>query len=126
MKNHLENVTAAAVNILVTENAKVYGVTTDAPEHNLARFLDEMDNVYHNIPFEYRPSAMIHFEPYHDCAGDVYEQVRVTYERPETPDETSGRLAGEYENWSKQLEQARKRVAYCIAQIDALPVERSV
>lgn len=110
--------------ITVTETAKIWGVQTELPEHNLAKFLDELDNVYHNIPFEFRPSAEIDFDPYFDCAGDSYPQVRITYERPEAPEEVALRVGDDRKRWMDQLEEARERVTYCTAQLDALPVVR--
>ncbi|MBZ9984891.1 hypothetical protein LB521_27545 [Mesorhizobium sp. BR-1-1-8] len=102
----------------VTETVKIWGVQTDWPKHNLAKFLDELDHVYHGIPFEFRPTAEIDFEPYYDCAGDSYAQVRVTYERPENPEESAKRMGDERRNWMEQLEAARERVTYCTARLD--------
>lgn len=111
--------------ITTTENVKVWGVRGEMPEHNLAKFLDELGHVYHSIPFGNRPYAEIDFEPYYEL-GEHYAQVRVTYERPERPEETTKRLVDERVHWNAQLEEARRRVDYCAAQIDALPVERKV
>jgi hypothetical protein len=108
----------------VTEVAKIWGVATELPEHSLGKFLDELDHVYYSIPSDCRASAEIDFDPYIDCAGDSYPQVRITYERPETPAEKAKRTGDERAHWMEQLENARERVDYCTKQLDSLPVNR--
>lgn len=109
----------------VTVTAKVWGVRSTMPETNLGKFLDELDHVYYSIPAEFRSSAEIDFEP--SCEyGEYYNQVTVTYERDETPEETTKRLDDERKHWGSQLNAARDRVAYCEAQIAVLPTLRRV
>lgn len=108
----------------VTETVKVWGVRTEFPEHKLGKFLDEVECVYYNIPTEHRASAEIDFEPYFDCAGESYPQVRITYERPESQEEANSRADEDRKRWMEQLEQARERVTYCEAQLNDLPVKR--
>jgi hypothetical protein len=105
----------------VTEKVKVWGVHDEFPEPNLGKFLDELDHVYYSIPAELRASAIIDFDPYYDCAGDAYAQVRITYDRPATPEDIALWTADARKNWMDQLEEARERVAYCTAQLDTLP-----
>lgn len=102
----------------ITETALNWSVAVDrqAP-HGLDEVLLLLNEARLSIPAEYRQTAEIDFEPYFDCAGDSYPQIRITYERPETDEETAERIAGERGHWEGQLHQARSRVDYCLAQI---------
>lgn len=104
----------------VTEKVKTYGYDGDA---DLPILLVDAVQAFSedllSIPAEYRASAEIDFEPGFEY-GESYPCVRITYERPETPEETAERLAGERGHWEGQLNQARARVDYCLAQIDGL------
>ena len=105
-----------------------WGVCSDeqnAVPSSLMAFRHELDKAIAEIPPEYLDSAEIDFR--HDYEfGESYDACRITYERPETPEETAARIDGERAHWSEQLASARERVTYCTAQLDALPVKRRV
>lgn len=105
----------------ITETALNWSVAGDrqAP-HGLDEVLLLLNEARLSIPAEYRSTAEIDFEPYFDCAGDSYPQIRITYERPETPEETETRAANERAHWDDQLNQARSRVDFCLGKIDGL------
>ncbi|PWE52304.1 hypothetical protein DEM27_31690 [Metarhizobium album] len=105
----------------ITETALNWSVAGDrqAP-HGLDEVLLLLNKARLSIPAEYRSTAEIDFEPYFDCAGDSYPQIRITYERPATEQEAATLVASERAHWGDQLNQARSRVDYCLAQIDGL------
>lgn len=105
----------------ITETALNWSVAGDrqAP-HGLDEVLLLLNEARLAIPAEYRSTAEIDFEPYFDCAGDSYPQIRITYERPETVEEAAARVASERAHWGDQLKAATDRVAYCLAQVDGL------
>jgi hypothetical protein len=105
----------------VTETVVTWSVASDmqAP-HSLDEVLLLLNEARLSIPAEYRSVAEIDFDPYFDCAGDYYPQVSVTYERPETEEEAALRLENERAHWGDQMKAATDRVAFCLAQIDAL------
>ena len=105
----------------ITETALNWSVAGDrqAP-HGLVEVLLLLNEARLSIPAEYRSTAEIDFEPYFDCAGDSYPQNHITYERPETSEEASARVATERAHWGGQLKAATDRVAYCLAQVDGL------
>lgn len=54
--------------------------------YRLAEFLLAADDAFKLVPDDYKDSAMIDFDPEHSH-GETYEQVRITYEQPMTPEE---------------------------------------
>lgn len=102
----------------ITETALNWSVAGDmqAP-HNLDDVLRLLTEARLSIPKEYRAGAEIDFDPYYDCAGETYAQVRITYERPETKEEAVERVRREREHWEEQMREATYRVAYCEAQL---------
>lgn len=113
--------------VSVTETVRYWGACNDGTHapHRLVEFQDALEQAVLEIPAKYLGSASIDFEPDSEY-GEYYSAVRITYERPETPAETIARLGDERAHWNAQLESARERVAYCTAQLDALPVKRRV
>lgn len=112
----------------ITETVRYWGACSDngdVPPRMLSDFMAELNAAMNEIPREYRATAEIDFDPDSEY-GETYDAVRITYERPETPAETTVRLENERWHWNEQLATARERVAYCTAQIDALPVKRRV
>lgn len=107
---------------VVTEKVKTYGYNGDA---DLPRLLVDAVQTFSedllSIPEEYRQSAEMEFEPGYEF-GESYACVQITYERPETPEEEKLRADDKMRHWNDQLAQALGRVAYCRAQIGALPV----
>ncbi|MBY3333772.1 hypothetical protein HFN98_24590 [Rhizobium laguerreae] len=110
-----------AVTNKITETVLNWSVAGDrqAP-HALDDVLLLLSEARLSIPEEYRADAEIDFDPYFDCAGESYPQVRITYDRPETTDEAASRQTHERKHWEQQLQQSRDRVAYCLTQIDGL------
>lgn len=106
---------------MITETVLDWSVDGDrqAP-HALDEVLLMLEEARTSIPVEHRATAEIDFDPYFDCAGDSYPQVRVTYTRPESADEAERRIEEERAHWGDQMKAATDRVAYCLAQIDAL------
>lgn len=77
----------------VTITVREYGFSENAvglPPHNLVEAIQAFQETLLEIPPEYRESAEISFEPEWHC-GEYYRQVRITYERPETPEEEASR-----------------------------------
>lgn len=106
---------------MITETVLDWSVAGDrqAP-HGLDEVLLMLEEARTSIPVEHRATAEIDFDPYFDCAGDSYPQVRVTYTRPETEGEAALRIENERVHWGDQLKASTERVAYCLAQIDAI------
>lgn len=116
------------MNNTITETVRYWGACSDngeVPPRMLSDFMDALDAAMNEIPREYRATAEIDFDPDQEY-GETYDAVRITYERPETPAETTVRLANERAHWNEQLAAARERVTYCTGQLDALPVKRRV
>ena len=113
--------------ISTTVTVRYWGACNDGKRapHRLVEFKDALDAAIAEIPREHLGSATIEFEPDFEY-GEAYSAVRITYERPETPEETAARIDGERAHWIEQLASARDRVTYCTAQLDALPVKRRV
>ena len=104
----------------VTEKVKTYGYNGDADlPRSLVDAVQTLSEDLLSIPAEYREDAEIDFDPGFEY-GESYARVSITYERPETDEEEAERLAGEHGHWLVQLNQARARVDYCLAQIGGL------
>lgn len=110
-----------------TVTVRYWGACNDGRQapHRLVEFQDALEDAIAEIPKAHLDSAVIEFEPDFEY-GEAYSAVRITYDRPETPEETAARIDGERAHWSEQLASARDRATYCMAQLDSLPVKRRV
>lgn len=94
----------------------------DAPiPHKLTDLIDVLQSVLERIPAEFRDTAEVDCDPDHEY-GESYEAIRITYERPATPEEVEARLSVDREHWTQQLKQAQERIAYCELQLATRPL----
>lgn len=104
-----------------TVTALEWNVRDEQPPSNLSEFTNRLYGAALSIPAEYRESASIDLDPYYDCAGDQFPQVRVTYTRPMTATELAEYAREESEHWAEQLRNAEERVCYCREQLGGKP-----
>jgi hypothetical protein len=90
----------------VTITVREFGFVDEAPwpPHNLMKAIAEFQSALAEIPEPYRDSASISFEPYWSH-GETFEHVSITYERPETAEETAARIAAERGAMTKWIEE---------------------
>ncbi len=91
----------------VTETVRVYGygdAESGYPPHNLKEAIAAFQGALEEIPEECRDNASIDFEP-HWSHGETFERVSITYERPETAEETAARVAHERATMTKWIEE---------------------
>ncbi|MBY3263897.1 hypothetical protein HFO15_19925 [Rhizobium laguerreae] len=91
----------------VTITVREYGYSMDCqgyPPHNLRDAISAFSAALDEIPEPYRDTASIDFEPYWSH-GETFEYVRVTYDRPETDEETTSRIAAERAAMMKWIEE---------------------
>ena len=74
------------------------------PPHKLTEAIQVFQETLLEIPPEYRNSTEVSFEPVWSY-GESYEHVRITYERPETPEEEAARRSEERANMTKWIEE---------------------
>lgn len=84
--------------------------------HILVEFQAWLRSALDEIPADCLDSAEIDFEPDYEH-GEHYSAVRITYERPETAEETAKRQAEHRAHWESQLASAHDRIAYCEQQL---------
>ncbi|WP_024898825.1 hypothetical protein [Brucella rhizosphaerae] len=97
----------------VTEAVKTYGAGGDSDiPILLVDAVQTLSEDLLSIPEEYRDNAQVDFEPFYEL-GEYYSRISVTYERPETADETAARITDDRVHWRNQLREAQARVAYC-------------
>lgn len=91
----------------VTVTVRQYGYGEDSagfPPHSLPAAIQALQETLLEIPLEYRESAEVSFEPAWEY-GESYEQVRITYERPETEAEEAARRSEERANLTKWIDE---------------------
>lgn len=84
--------------------------------HNVSEFHRWLCVAMAEIPDDCLHTATIDFEPDYEY-GEHYSAVRITYERPETADETAARISDRRKHWERQLNDAQERIAYCEQQL---------
>lgn len=102
-----------------TVKVATYGVDWryDAPiPHKLTDLIDVLQSVLERIPAEFRDTAEVDCGPDYEY-GESYEAIRITFERPATPEEVEQQLSADREHWTQQLKQAQERIAYCESQL---------
>lgn len=87
--------------------------------YNLVEFQAWLRSAMDEIPADCLASAEIDFEPDYEH-GEYYSAVRITYERPETADETAARISDRRKHWEQQLNDAQELVTYCEQQLAGL------
>ena len=111
-----------SADLVIDEVVLRWGIDAERqPPHSLNTAIYYLVEAQRAVPDAYRSSARIDFDPHHDCAGDTYAQVVVTYSRPMTDTEVEQYAAEDAAHWAEQLRQAEERVVYCRAQIAAQP-----
>lgn len=87
------------------------------PPRDLPQLIQALQETLLEVPPEYRDSAEVSFEPAWEF-GESYEHVRITYERPETPEEEATRKATERAATLKWIDEQEALIRRRKAELD--------
>lgn len=107
--------------ITTTETIRHFGAGKDngSIPYKLEELINTLMQARMEIPQECWDGASVDCEPDYEF-GEHYASMRITYERPMTPDEIVARNAENRRHWLGQLADAEKRIEYCNGQLAAL------